>query len=147
MKPRVLVTREISDEAAAKIAFVSCGGRGSGSCSASGCAAPICTPPSTTRLSTPTSRTATLDAVAQAASEALGGDVAAVLIPQRGRLAMAGSHDVPASFANSLAVDGTLARAARIVGTTDGNVRARLHHARRALRQLLAPWRQQGELT
>jgi RNA polymerase sigma-70 factor, ECF subfamily len=37
--------------------------------------------------------------------------------------------------------------AARIVGTTDGNVRARLHHARRALRQLLAPWRQQGELT
>jgi PAS domain S-box-containing protein len=58
------------------------------------------------------SRTATLDAVAQAASEALGGDVAAVLIPQRGRLAMAGSHDVPASFADSLAADGTLARAA-----------------------------------
>ena len=58
------------------------------------------------------SRTATLDAVAQAASEALGGDVAAVLIPQRGRLAMAGSHDVPASFADLLAADGTLARAA-----------------------------------
>jgi len=58
------------------------------------------------------SRTATLDAVAQAASEALGGDVAAVLIPQRGRLAMAGSHDVPASLADSLAADGTLARAA-----------------------------------
>jgi PAS domain S-box-containing protein len=58
------------------------------------------------------SRTATLDAVAQAASEALGGDVAAVLIPHRGRLAMAGSHDLPASFADSLVADGTLARAA-----------------------------------
>jgi PAS domain S-box-containing protein len=58
------------------------------------------------------SRTATLDAVAQAASEALGGDVAAVLIPQRGRLAMAGSHEVPASLVDSLAADGTLARAA-----------------------------------
>ena len=37
--------------------------------------------------------------------------------------------------------------AARIVGTSDGNVRARLHHARRALRRLLAPWRQEGDLT
>jgi RNA polymerase sigma-70 factor, ECF subfamily len=37
--------------------------------------------------------------------------------------------------------------AARIAGTSDGNMRARLHHARRALRQRLAPWRQEGELT
>ena len=58
------------------------------------------------------SRTATLDAVAQAASEALGGDVAAVLIPQRGRLVVAGSHEVPASLGDSLAADGTLVRAA-----------------------------------
>src|SRR6185437_12588733 len=58
------------------------------------------------------SRTATLDAVAQAASEALGGDVAAVLMPQRGRLSVAGSHELPPSFPDSLAGDGTLARAA-----------------------------------
>jgi PAS domain S-box-containing protein len=58
------------------------------------------------------SRTATLDAVAQAASEALGGDVAAVLMPQRGRLMIAGSHELPPSFPESLAGDGTLARAA-----------------------------------
>jgi len=58
------------------------------------------------------SRTATLDAVAQAASEALGGDVAAVLMPQRGRLTVAGSHELPPSFPESLAGDGTLARAA-----------------------------------
>src|SRR5213075_813977 len=58
------------------------------------------------------SRTATLDAVAQAAAEALGGDIAAVLMPQRGRLAMAGAHKVPSSFPDSLAADGTLARAA-----------------------------------
>ncbi len=58
------------------------------------------------------SRTATLDAVAQAASEALGGDVAAVLMPQRGRLTVAGSHELPPSFPESLGGDGTLARAA-----------------------------------
>ena len=36
------------------------------------------------------------------------------------------------------------ADAARIVGTTDGNMRIRLMHARRALRGLLAAWRDEG---
>jgi PAS domain S-box-containing protein len=63
------------------------------------------------------SRTATLDAVAQAAAEALGGDVAAVLMPQQGRLGVAGAHDLPDAFRAVLAgglatADGPLARAA-----------------------------------
>jgi len=37
------------------------------------------------------------------------------------------------------------ADAARIVGVTDGNMRARVYQARRALRRLLAPWQGQGE--
>ncbi|MFN2627320.1 MAG: GAF domain-containing protein [Gaiellaceae bacterium] len=41
------------------------------------------------------SRSATLEAVAQAAAEALGGDFAAVLMPQGGRLALAGSFELP----------------------------------------------------
>ncbi|HEY3540926.1 MAG TPA: GAF domain-containing protein [Gaiellaceae bacterium] len=58
------------------------------------------------------SRTATLDAIAQAAADALGGDVAVVLMPQRGRLAVAGAHDLPDSFPREIALEGTLARAA-----------------------------------
>jgi PAS domain S-box-containing protein len=57
------------------------------------------------------SRTATLDAVAQAAAEALGGGAAAVLMPQRGRLTIAGSHNIPGALPRSIAGDGTLARA------------------------------------
>ena len=44
------------------------------------------------------SRAATLDAVAQAAAEALGGASSAVLVPQADRLALAGSHVLPSSF-------------------------------------------------
>jgi PAS domain S-box-containing protein len=58
------------------------------------------------------SRTATLDAVAQAASEALGGDATAVLLPQRTTLTVAGAHDLPPELSRSIAADGTLARAA-----------------------------------
>jgi PAS domain S-box-containing protein len=61
------------------------------------------------------SRTATLDAVAQAAAEALGGGVAAVLMPQHGGLAVAGSHELPDGLRAVLAqgiTDGPLARAA-----------------------------------
>jgi len=63
------------------------------------------------------SRAATLEAVAQAAAEALGGGAAAVLVPQGHRLSLAGRHEVAESFAATLAEgvdggDGPLARAA-----------------------------------
>jgi PAS domain S-box-containing protein len=48
------------------------------------------------------SRPATLAAVAQAASEALGGDFAAVLMPSGGRLALAGSFELPADVVRFL---------------------------------------------
>ena len=49
------------------------------------------------------SRSATLEAVAQAAAEALGGAGAAVLMPQPGALAVAGSQGLPQQFAAALA--------------------------------------------
>jgi PAS domain S-box-containing protein len=49
------------------------------------------------------SRAATLDAVAQAAADALGGASAAVLVPARGRLEAAGAHGLPTSLAEALA--------------------------------------------
>src|SRR6266566_6703688 len=60
---------------------------------------------------------ATLEAVAQAAAEALGGAGAAVLMPQPETLAPAGSHGLPQQFAAALAEgveesDGLLARSA-----------------------------------
>jgi PAS domain S-box-containing protein len=60
---------------------------------------------------------ATLEAVAQAAAEALGGAGAAVLMPQPEALALAGSHGLPQAFAAALAEgveegDGLLARSA-----------------------------------
>ncbi|HEV7134570.1 MAG TPA: GAF domain-containing protein [Gaiellaceae bacterium] len=61
------------------------------------------------------SRAATLDAVAQAAADALGAAAAAVLMPQAGRLQLAGAHDLPGELAAQLAVDddaGALGRAA-----------------------------------
>jgi PAS domain S-box-containing protein len=63
------------------------------------------------------SRTATLEAVAQAAAEALGGSAAAVLMPQGNRLTLAGSHELPEPFAAALKAgieggDGPLVRAA-----------------------------------
>jgi len=48
------------------------------------------------------SRAATLDAVAQAAADALGAASAAVLMPQAGRLQLAGSHDLPVELAAEL---------------------------------------------
>jgi PAS domain S-box-containing protein len=48
------------------------------------------------------SRAATLDAVAQAAAEALGAVSSAVLMPHGDRLALAGSHDLPDGFAELL---------------------------------------------
>jgi PAS domain S-box-containing protein len=63
------------------------------------------------------SRTATLEAVAQAATEALGGASAAVLMPRGRRLALAASHELPPRFAALLREgihqgEGPLARAA-----------------------------------
>src|SRR5207248_2290870 len=46
-------------------------------------------------LSEPLSRSETLDAAAHAAGEAVGGAFAAVLMPEGGRLAVAGSHGLP----------------------------------------------------
>jgi two-component system phosphate regulon sensor histidine kinase PhoR len=63
------------------------------------------------------SRSATLDAVAQAAGEALGGAASAVLMPHAGRLTLAGSHELPERFSQVLVTgiadgEGPLARAA-----------------------------------
>jgi PAS domain S-box-containing protein len=62
------------------------------------------------------SRAATLEAVAQAAADALGAASAAVLMPQAGRLALAGSHDLPAGLVRMLGAgideDDALGRAA-----------------------------------
>src|SRR5581483_2887185 len=63
------------------------------------------------------SRSATLDAVAQAAAEALGGAAAAVLMPAGRRLVLAGRYQLDAAFADAVrdgieTGDGPLARAA-----------------------------------
>ena len=63
------------------------------------------------------SRTATLEAIAQAAAEALGGAAAAVLVPVGRRLTLSGSHRLADGFAAVLRDgaedgDGPLARAA-----------------------------------
>jgi two-component system phosphate regulon sensor histidine kinase PhoR len=63
------------------------------------------------------SRAATLDAVAQAAADALGAPSSAVLMPHGERLALAGSHELPPAFADVLSRgipdgEGALARAA-----------------------------------
>ena len=56
-----------------------------------------------TVLGEPLSLTATLDAVAQAAAEALGGDFTAVLMPRSdGELELTGAFELPASFASRL---------------------------------------------
>jgi PAS domain S-box-containing protein len=44
------------------------------------------------------SRSATLEAIAQAAAEALGGDSAAVLVPSSGRLEAVGTYELPADL-------------------------------------------------
>jgi PAS domain S-box-containing protein len=49
------------------------------------------------------SRAATLEAVAQAAAEALGGSSAAVLVPSSGRLEAVGAYDLPADLREILA--------------------------------------------
>src|SRR5919109_1815502 len=54
-------------------------------------------------LEQPLSLTETMDAVAQAASEALGGSFAAVLMPEPRDLRLAGSHELPQSVADFLA--------------------------------------------
>ncbi len=48
------------------------------------------------------SRAATLEAVAQAAAEALGGSSAAVLVPSSGRLEAVGTHELPVGLAEML---------------------------------------------
>ncbi|HEX2292942.1 MAG TPA: GAF domain-containing protein, partial [Gaiellaceae bacterium] len=53
-------------------------------------------------LAQPLSLNETLDAVAQAAGEALGGTYAAVLMPDDGRLRLGGSHELPAPVAQFL---------------------------------------------
>jgi PAS domain S-box-containing protein len=49
-------------------------------------------------LSGPVSLTGTLNAAAHAACETLGGDFAAVLMSERGRLSLAGAHELPESL-------------------------------------------------
>jgi PAS domain S-box-containing protein len=49
------------------------------------------------------SRAATLEAVAQAAAEALGGSSSAVLVPSSGRLEAVGAHELPADLREILA--------------------------------------------
>ncbi len=62
------------------------------------------------------SRQATLAAVAQAATEALGGKFGAVLMPNAGRLELAGAHELPSSlsqfFEGGAPETGALAKAA-----------------------------------
>jgi PAS domain S-box-containing protein len=72
------------------------------------------------------SRSVTLDAVAQAAAEALGGEFAAVLVPAGSRLLLEGAFELPVSFGDLLA-DGvgeqeTVARAGadrRVLAATE----------------------------
>jgi PAS domain S-box-containing protein len=86
---------------------------------------------------------ATLEAVAQAAAEALGGAGAAVLMPQPEALALAGSHALPESFTAALAEgveesDGLLTRSA-----AQGRVLAAPKLARDE--RLPEAWREAGE--
>lgn len=66
-------------------------------------------------LSEPLSAAATLDAVAQAAAEALGGDFAAVLRMGSGELSLSGGHDLPEGLSTFFQskTEGELAAAAR----------------------------------
>ncbi len=75
-------------------------------------------------LSEPLSAAATLDAVAQAASESLGGDSAAVLRAAGGALELAGSHELPDALRSFLAdapVEGLgpVARAGKVLASRD----------------------------
>ncbi|MDX6489731.1 MAG: hypothetical protein QOK13_2346 [Gaiellaceae bacterium] len=54
-------------------------------------------------LGQPLSLAATLDAIAQAATEALGGSSAAVLMPRAGVLELVGSHELPDDLTGALA--------------------------------------------
>lgn len=54
-------------------------------------------------LGQPLSLEATLDAIAQAATEALGGSSAAVLMPRAGTLELVGSHELPDDLSATLA--------------------------------------------
>jgi len=68
-------------------------------------------------LARPLSRSATLDAFAEAAGDALGADATALLLPAAGRLELAGSQGLPSELADALARlpedDQALADAAR----------------------------------
>jgi PAS domain S-box-containing protein len=73
-------------------------------------------------LSEPLSRAETLDAAAHAAGDAVGGAFAAVLMPEGGRLVIAGSHELPEELRRSeppavlveAAADGRVVAAPRI---------------------------------
>ena len=67
-------------------------------------------------LSEPLSAEATLDAVAQAAAEALGGDSAAVLRSRRGRPRLAGAHDLGPDLAGYLRAEAAALTAAARAG-------------------------------
>jgi PAS domain S-box-containing protein len=72
-------------------------------------------------LGQPLSLAATLDAIAQAATEALGGSSSAVLMPRAGALELVGSHELPAELAAALA--GGLPESARALATAAGERR------------------------
>ncbi len=68
------------------------------------------------------SRAATLDAVAQAAAEALGGAASVALMPLGGRLVFSGSHDVPPLFAELLEAGLDPGRDALVRSAAEGRV-------------------------
>jgi PAS domain S-box-containing protein len=78
-------------------------------------------------LGQPLSRAETLDAAAQAASDALGGTFAAVLVPRRGGFELAGAQALPEPLARTLADSdlladaplGTAVEAGRILAVRD----------------------------
>jgi PAS domain S-box-containing protein len=68
------------------------------------------------------SRAATLEAVAQAAAEALGGTSAAVLVPSSGRLEAVGAHELPADLREILAERAWGAQSPLFRAATEGRI-------------------------
>ena len=68
------------------------------------------------------SRTETLDAVAQAASESLGGAAAAALMPARGRLVLSGSYELPPRLAAVFGEEPAGASDSLVRSATNGRV-------------------------
>jgi two-component system phosphate regulon sensor histidine kinase PhoR len=91
-------------------------------------------------LSEPLSLAETVEAIAHAASEALGGDAAAVLMPGPAGLVVAGSHRLPASVSDLLSeglpesaeILAAFARERRVLASRDVSADDRFEHEWRA---------------